>query len=118
MSAATTEKAEEKQEENPQIGHPNRRTSARLPRPMKNSRAVAVLCAARCAFHHIGVEARDIFDEAFVVSALRSRTFYGYEICAVPGERVLKKGLTGTGFEVWVDSGLYRVMNGEIKYVK
>ena len=94
LSAATTEKAEEKQEENSQIGHPNRRTSARLPHPMKNSRAVAVLCAARCAFHHIGAEARDIFEEAFVASAPRSRTFYGYEICAVPGERVNKKGLS------------------------
>ena len=92
-SAATKGKAEEKQEENSQIGHPNRRTSARLPRPMKHSRAVAVLCAARCACHHIGAEARDIFNEAFVASALRSRTFYGYEICAVPGERVNKKGL-------------------------
>lgn len=60
---------------------------------MKHSRAVAVLCAARRAFHHIGAEARDIFNEAFVASALRSRTFYGYEICAVPGERVNKKGL-------------------------
>ena len=95
LSAATTEKAEEKREENSQIGHPNRRTSARLPHPMKNSRAVAVLCAARCAFHHIGAEARDIFNEAFVASALRSRTFHGYEICAVPGERVKKKGSDG-----------------------